>query len=410
LAHRAVRLLTAAQSAFLRLPRRPARAAAGGEGLDVLLTGTFHSDGWLRAHLAPLAASKACDRVRVVSNDPVPRLDKVEWVRPSPRAARLFGRAPTRLAVFVREALLRRPHVVGAFHLLLNGLVTVALARLVGARSLYFCVGGTAEVDEGGRHGENRLFSLVPGPDPLVERRLLCAVQAADLVVTMGTGARRSFEARGVRTTICVNGGGIDATRFEPPPPGARPDFDFVFVGRLVPIKQVDLFLAALAIVAEERPAARAAIVGDGPLRPALEREAARLGLTDRVCFAGRQEQVADWLRRSRVFVLTSQSEGLPLSAIEAMTCGLPVVAPRVGDLADLVTEGVNGHLIGDRRPESFAAAMTELTADEIRWRAASSEARRSAARYTIPEAVARWDVALAALAGDPQRGARGPA
>ena len=150
LAHRAVRLLTAAQSSFLRVPRRPARAASAGEGLDVLLTGTFHSDGWLRAHLAPLAASKACDRVRVVSNDPVSRLDKVEWVRPSPRAARLFGRAPTRLAVFVREALLRRPHVVGAFHLLLNGLVAVALARLAGARSLYFCVGGTAEVDEGG--------------------------------------------------------------------------------------------------------------------------------------------------------------------------------------------------------------------------------------------------------------------
>ena len=162
--------------------------------------------------------------------------------------------------------------------------------------------------------------------------------------------------------------------------------------------------------MAEERPAARAAIVGDGPLRLALEREAARLELTDRVCFAGRQEQVADWLRRSRVFVLTSQSEGLPLSAIEAMTCGLPVVAPRVGDLADLVTEGVNGHLVGDRRPESFAAAMTELTADEVRWRAASSAARRSAARYTIPEAVARWDAALAALAGDPQRGVRGPA
>jgi glycosyltransferase involved in cell wall biosynthesis len=410
LAHRAVRLLTAAHSAFLRLPRRPPRAASAGKGLDVLLTGTFHSEDWLRALLAPLAASRACARVRVVSNDPVPRLDDVEWVRPPARAARLLGRTPVRLAVFAREALLRRPHVVGAFHLLLNGLVAVALARLAGARSLYICVGGTAEVDEGGRHGENRLFSLVPGPDPVVERRLLRAVQAADLVVTMGTGARRSFEARGVRTTIRVNGGGIDATLFDPAPTGARPEFDFVFVGRLAPIKRVDLLLAALAIVAEGRPATRAAIVGEGPLRPALEREAGRLGLTDRVCFAGRQERIPGWLRRSRVFVLTSLSEGLPLSAIEAMMCGLPVVAPRVGDLADLVTEGVNGRLVGDRRPESFAAAMAGLVADEALWRAASSEARRSAERYSVPEATARWDGALAALAGDPQRSARGPA
>jgi len=395
-ARRAVRMLTAVYGLVLWLPRRGPRATAPGEGLELLLTGSFASEGWLLAHLRPLAASTACARVTVVANDPVPPLEKVAWVRPPALLVKLLGRAPGRLAVFAWMAVRQRPHFVGAFHLLLNGLVAVAVSRLVGARSLYFCVGGTAEIDEGGRHGENRLFSLVPGPDPIVERRLLRAVGAADLVITMGTRTRESLVARGVRTRIHVIGGGIDGAMFSPPAEGAVVERDVVFVGRLVPIKRVELLLAALALVRRERDGLTATIVGDGPLREELETRAASLGLGPRVRFAGKRADVSDWLRRARVFVLTSASESLPLSAMEAMTCGLPVVAPDVGDLADLVTDGMNGCLVRDAQPESFAAAMLGLLCDEDSLRRASRQALVAASRFSVDAAIVRWDAALA--------------
>jgi glycosyltransferase involved in cell wall biosynthesis len=324
----------------------------------------------------------------------------VEWVRPSGLATRWLGRTGARLASFVWRALRGGHDIVGGFHLLINGLLAIAVARLVGVRSLYFCVGGPAELDEGGIHGENRLFGLMLGPDRLVERRLLRAVDAADIVVVMGTASRQGLLERGVRAAIHVNGGGIDLSRFEPAPPEARRDFDLIFVGRLAPIKRVDIFLEAVALVARVYPTARAAVVGDGALRGELEEWALRLGLGSTVLFAGRQEDVSGWLRRSRVLVLTSESEGLPLSAIEGMMCGLPVVAPAVGDLADLVEEGVSGHLVRGREPEAFARPMLELLGDGERLLRASRHAHVAALRYTVDEAARRWDHLLSETRG----------
>ena len=404
LAHRAVRFVTAAHGVALALPRRKVRSPSGDEPVRLLLTGTFHSEAWVAAHLAPLVASPLCGRVVVVANDPVPSLAKVEWSRPSPRLVRAMGRTAARLATFAWLAFRSRPHIVGGFHLLLNGLLAIALARVVRARSLFFCVGGTAEVDGGGLYGENRLFGLMPGPDALVERRLLQAVDAADFVVVMGTGAERSFRARGVRAAIHVIGGGLDPERFSPPSAGAKAEFDLILVGRLAPIKRVDLFLAAVALAAVRRPGMRAVVVGEGPLRAALEEQAARLDLRERVVFAGRQQDVAGWLRRSRVFVLTSDSEGLPLSAVEAMLCGLPVVAPAVGDLADLVEEGVTGHLIAKREADAFVGPLLTLLDDEERRRKAGAAAMARAGRYTIGNASRLWDELLGEARREPRR------
>jgi glycosyltransferase involved in cell wall biosynthesis len=397
-------MITAAHGALLRLPRWPPRRASGAAPVRLLLTGTFHSEAWLTAHLAPLTASPLCGRVVVVANDPVPSLPKVEWVRPARPLVRVLGRTAARFVSFAVESLRGRPHLVGGFHLLLNGLLAIAVARLTGARSLFFNVGGTAEVDEGGRHGENRLFGLMSGPDPVVERRLLRAVDACDVMVTMGRSAAESLRRRGVRTSIHVIGGGLDPERFAPDPGESVPEFDLVLVGRLAPVKRVDLFLEAVARVAARRPETRAVVVGDGPLRPALEAQARELGLQDVVLFAGRQTDVASWLRRSRVFVLTSDSEALPLSAMEAMMCGLPVVAPAVGDLAELVEDGTNGHLVRGREPEAFAEPLLRLLTDEAWRRRAGGAASARADRYTVENASRLWDSLLAEMQAPPVR------
>ena len=168
-----------------------------------------------------------------------------------------------------------------------------------------------------------------------------------------------------------------------------------MLVGRLAPIKRVDLFLDAVALVSARRPGTRAVVVGDGPLRASLEERARRPDLAPVVTFAGRQTDVASWLRRARVFVLTSDSEGLPLSAVEAMMCGLPVVAPAVGDLPDIVEEGVNGHLVAGREAEAFARPLLALVSDEDARRRASAAAVAKAGRYAVPEAARLWDPLL---------------
>lgn len=364
-----------------------------GCGADVLMTGTFHSDNWVRSHIGPLAASSRCRRLRIVATNPVPDVPKVEAVYPPRWMVRLIGAVPARLCVFAWTALRTRPDVLGAFHLLVNGLFATLVGRLVGARSMYFCVGGPVEVLDGGIWGENRYFTRLGRPDPLVERWLLEAVESSDLVVTMGARAAHFFRDRGITTRCEVVSGGIDVQAFRPGQ--ETPEFDVILVARLVPIKCIDLFLRSLAALSRSRPGTTAVIVGDGPLRGELEEQAARLGLANRVTFAGQQGEVERWLRRSRVFALTSRSEGLALSLMEAMLCGLPAVVPRVGDLDELVNDGINGYLIADREPGSFSAALRTLLEDESRLRRFSSAAYADAQRFGAAHATRVWDTVL---------------
>jgi glycosyltransferase involved in cell wall biosynthesis len=360
------------------------------EGAEILLTGTFYSDNWVRSHIKPLADSAACKRLRIVATNPVPAVDNVEAIYPPVWLLRTIGRVPARLLVFAWVAVRTRPHVVGAFHLLFNGLVASLLARVVGARALYFCVGGPSEVLNGGLMSENRFYSKLQTPDPLVERWLIEAVSHCGLIVTMGARAAEFFRSRGVTTHIEVISGGIDGTRFLPGT--AERPFDAVLVARLAPIKRIDLFVRAMAELRKTVPAACAVIVGDGALRADLERLVEELGLAGHVTFAGHQTDIAQWLQRAKVFVLTSESEGLALSLMEAMTCGLPAVVPRVGDLGELVTNGVNGFLVAERQPEAYSARLAELLCDPARYASFAEAARRAAERYDAPETSRRWN------------------
>lgn len=117
-----------------------------------------------------------------------------------------------------------------------------------------------------------------------------------------------------------------------------------VMVARFSPQKDHSVLLKALAEV-KERPWTME-LIGDGPLLPQVQALAAELGLGERVRFLGRRLDVDVLLAQAQIFVLTSNWEGLPLSILEAMRAGLPVIASNVGGVPEAVEEGVNGFLV----------------------------------------------------------------
>lgn len=127
-------------------------------------------------------------------------------------------------------------------------------------------------------------------------------------------------------------------------------------VGRLVSIKNQALFLRAARSMVDSGSQANFVIVGDGELRPSLESQARDLDLAGRVHFLGWREEMSPIYRGLDIFALTSNNEGTPLSLLEAMAAGLPVVATSVGGVPDVVTDGVNGLLV----PPGDGEAMTE--------------------------------------------------
>ena len=160
-----------------------------------------------------------------------------------------------------------------------------------------------------------------------------------------------------------------------------RKDRQIVSVARLVPIKGMSYLIRAMAQVKD----GSLVIIGDGPERRKLELLSKHLELGDRVFFTGwinDHSRILDHLKQATVFVLPSLSEGLPRVLIEAMACGLPVVATDVGGVPEAVVDGVNGLLV-PRRDEKALAKAIEYVFNHIDFqRRASAENVKAATEY----------------------------
>jgi glycosyltransferase involved in cell wall biosynthesis len=149
-------------------------------------------------------------------------------------------------------------------------------------------------------------------------------------------------------------------------------------VARLVPIKAHEVFLAAAARLAGSGPPARFVIVGDGERRAELERLARGLGIESRVHFLGWRADLARIYADLDLVVLTSRNEGSPVSIIEALAAARPVVATRVGGVADLIEDGVNGCLVEADDVPGLSQRMQSVLRDPEQRRRLGEAGRKS--------------------------------
>jgi glycosyltransferase involved in cell wall biosynthesis len=173
----------------------------------------------------------------------------------------------------------------------------------------------------------------------------------------------------------------VEPAQIEGVPPSARVALT---VGRLTPLKGVDYLLTAWQAVASAVPDVTLVIVGNGEREAELKTQAAALGLTGRVVFAGFRTDVPALLARADLFVLSSLWEGLPMAAIEAMAAGCPVVATAVGGVPEVVETGITGLLAPPQDAAALAATLIRLLGNHALSSAlASAAAAHVQSRYS---------------------------
>ena len=247
--------------------------------------------------------------------------------------------------------------------------LAVTAGRLIG-RPVIVKVAGDPAWERGSRRGLTSLTFDEFQEQPATGAR----IRAMQLVRNRSIGAATTVVTPSGHLAETVSGwtGRDDVTVV---PNGARtppeaetasrsnaPGLDLVFVGRLVPVKQADVLIEAVARV----PAARLTIVGDGPELERLQRLAGDLAVTERVTFMGAlgHDEVMLQLARADALVLASSHEGLPHVLIEALASGTPVVASRAGGIAEVLTDGVDGRLVDDVTAAGFAHEFQQLVDD----------------------------------------------
>jgi glycosyltransferase involved in cell wall biosynthesis len=223
---------------------------------------------------------------------------------------------------------------------------------------------------------------IVGGSDVLIlarntgprRRSVIRALQANDAVITVGQKLADAVEALGIPSKkIHVVYQGVDEALFSP---GSMTDARrrlaipetgrvLVSIGRLVPVKGIDVLLQAMSRLRGQEPDVRLYLIGEGPERRHLEVLTARLGLEDVVRFVGGVDQtrLPDWYRAADLTVLASRSEGVPNVLRESLACGTPFVATRVGGVSE-IAEGTTCRLVRAEDPEALSDAIVASLAE----------------------------------------------
>jgi glycosyltransferase involved in cell wall biosynthesis len=238
-------------------------------------------------------------------------------------------------------------------------------------------VRGVVHTRHGQRHGATRR------QDTLFRLAGLCA----DRVVCV---SRDSLRLSGGRSA-CVIRNGVDTERFSfSGPVPLAPAF---FAGRLSREKDVATLIRGVQIAARSCEEFRVRIAGDGPCRAELVALAGALGVADRIEFLGDSRDIPLLLRTSSLLILPSLTEGLPLSVLEAMACGLPVVATSVGGTPEAVEHGVTGLLVPPGDPARLAECALRLFTDVAEARRMGIAGRRRVTElFDIRNMVARYE------------------
>jgi len=205
---------------------------------------------------------------------------------------------------------------------------------------------------------------------------------------------------------------GVDLDRFRPPERSPRDELVVGSVGRLSPEKGLKYLLQAMAGVAQQQPKARLLLAGDGPERRSLERLATRLGLVDRVEFAGEvpHDQVPQTLARMDVFAMPSTWEGFGVAALEAAAMELPVVASNIHGIPDVVEDGVTGILVPPKDVAALSQAILRLLGDGDKRRRMGRAGRDMVAgRYSWADNVRQMEALYDELLGKAHQPSKTP-
>jgi N-acetyl-alpha-D-glucosaminyl L-malate synthase BshA len=364
--------------------------------IGVVCFSTFGGSGVVAAEIATSLARRG-HALHLFSDDVPGRLDpgqpNVAFHRVAPPTYPQLKHSPYTLALtskIVEVSRRERLDVIHA-HYALPHAVAAHLAREVLA------------ADAGGRGAAPRLVTTLHGTDitlvgsdPSFLPLTRFSIAASDAVTTPSAWlARATHETLGVPDTVEIEivPNFVDSARFTPAP-GERPLPEapvVVHVSNFRPVKRVGDVIEVFARLRAAGPA-RLRLVGDGPDRAAVAMRAAALGVAADVEFLGERVDLPAVLQAADLFMLPSETESFGLAALEAMACGVPVVASAVGGLPEVIPDGEVGALCPLGDVAAMAAAAGRILGDPELHRRLSRAARRLAeSRYQIEPAVDRY-------------------
>jgi glycosyltransferase involved in cell wall biosynthesis len=304
------------------------------------------SDEKLISKLSPIASLEKVKKLYLIRNTPL-RYPKVRSLYP-PSASRLFPiREAVKLFYGLCVGITKKVDCVMGIYLNPHGVLAHITGKILNIPVIQVFVGN--DVDTIGKH--QRIFKSL--------------LKRAKFIGVRGSRSKKRLNEIIQQEEKFF----IHHNVFNPPQTNVQISlpskiFDIVCIADFSRVKRIDFFLKVIERIKERDPKIKAVIVGGKRGKRAYERMVSRMKLDENVSFAGKVPNVFPYLVKSKIFLLSSEAEGLPMSLVEAMSYGLPCVVPEVGDIGEIARDGYNAFVVKPLDEEGFARKALLLLKD----------------------------------------------
>ncbi len=314
--------------------------------MKLLIAARLNSEYKLRTTLEPILQLSMIDQVYLVRRYPIELPKTICYSPPVLLRKSILTTELYRVWKIMMLCLFKRPDGLMGIHFIFHCVYT-ALAKMIFRIPLIMLI-----IESPDKYRQHPVFNFL--------------MRRADLVGVRGNNSLKflSNTAKVDEPRIFVT---PDVHRFQNPEEikEAEKNYDLVFVGYYTKAKRIDILLEVVDRIRQQKPDVSLALVGDGPLHDSVVEKIDQLGLHDNVDRLGHVKSIYPYLKSSRIFIMTSQTEGLPTVLLEALGFGLPFVVPDVGDVRDLAIDDYNAIVVEKLDVDAFAAACLKLLEDD---------------------------------------------
>lgn len=368
---------------------RRSKIRTGRKTKKLAVIGTFHNSNWFLSHVLPFVKIGAI-KIYVVCDGPIQIEGDIQFICPPKLLSKAISRSLAKFLMLLMCGIFYKPDVYMGYHIFPGSISALIAARLFKKKAIYQDTSGPLELSGGGWQSENIILASLKKESKLVENLVIRIVKEFDAVIVRGSTAKQFVLEMGYRGILEIITGSVKFNKALLPMKNRK--IDILFLGRLTNIKGPDVFVEMIHKIVRIRPDLKVAICGDGPELDNIIDKIYQYGLECNISLLGKRADVMDILCDSKIFLLTSRSESMSIALLEAMIAGVVPMVSNVGDLSDIIDEGVNGYLFNISKFDSAIEKICEILSDEKVWNEISyNAAMRSTAYSGIAVISEKW-------------------
>lgn len=339
--------------------------------------------GTLQAKFIPLSKISKIERIFVLRKEIGPPIDKVSYlILPRLCNYKLFNLIITPI-LLTFYSIKYRVDLITAYHFVPHALFAYLASILSKKPFIFIQTGGNCQI----QYKKNLVWRWI----------IKIVLKKAKYILVPGEQAKQFWTNQFplFYAKIAILHSSINIEKFKPDL-SIEKSIDILYVGALRPRKQVDKIIVAFSSIFNENHDICLGIIGEGYLEGYLKNMVNKLNLTRNVVFYGYQYEVLPYLQKSKIFIMTSQMEGLPVALMEAMSCGLIAIAPNVDNIPTVLIDGQTGYILEDTNDETIVQKIRHAIINYSKDQSVRNNAREIIIdKYSYSSAIEKWSKIL---------------